>query len=101
ASVDRSPPLCRAAAELDDDARRRFFYAFVALANKVAVADRLPLGDADSLPRAIDKAARVASAGLEVLAERHGLPLAEVLRRAPLVRLFRIGARLDPARTAP
>src|SRR5690606_41865899 len=29
-SVDRSLPLFRAAAELDDDARRRFFYAFVA-----------------------------------------------------------------------
>lgn len=87
--------LFRAAAELDDDARRRFFYAFLALANQVAVADRLPLGDAESIPAAIGKAARAASRGLDELAARHGVPPAEVLRRAPLARLFRVGVHLD------
>jgi hypothetical protein len=93
--------LFRAAAGLDPAARQPLFYGFVALANRVAVADRLPLGDAESLPRAIEKAARLASRGLDWLAERHGLPAAEVLRRAPLERLFRIGFRLDRGEAAP
>jgi hypothetical protein len=94
ATADPRLTLFQAAAQLDDRARRSFFYAFVALANQVAVADRLPLGDAESLPKAIDKAAVTASAGLDWLARRHGLAPVEVLRRAPLVRLFRIGHRL-------
>lgn len=94
AAADPRLSLFQAAAELDPVARRSFFYAFVGLANQVAVAERLPLGDAESLPRAIETAARTASAGLEWLAERHALPRSEVLRRAPLTRLFRIGHRL-------
>jgi hypothetical protein len=98
---DANLSLFRAAAELDDDARRRFFYAFLALANQVAVADKLPLGAAESIPRAIDKAARIASMGLDRLAELHARPAVDVLRRVPLVRLFRIGAHLDHAEPAP
>lgn len=93
--------LFRAAAELDDEARRSFFYAFLALANHVAVADKLPLGDAESIPHAIEKAAKVASAGLDHLAERHARPAVEVLRRVPLVRLFRVGVHLDRVEPAP
>jgi hypothetical protein len=100
-SADSTLSLLRAAAELDDDARRRFFYAFLALANQVAVADKLPLGDSESMPRSIQKAAQVASRGLDHLAERHACPPAEVLRRVPLVRLFRVGAHLDRAEAAP
>lgn len=95
ASADLQLSLFQAAAALEPVARRAFFYAFVALANQVAVADRLPLGDAESLPQAIEKAARTASRGLDWLAERHGLGPAETLRRAPLVRLFRIGHPLE------
>jgi hypothetical protein len=95
AAADPRLPLFQAAAELDAESRRAFFYAFVSLANQVAVADRLPLGDVESLPRAIEKAAALASRGLEWLAARHGVSPSEALRRAPLVRLFRIGARLD------
>jgi len=87
--------LFRAAAELDAEERRALFYAFVSLANQVAVADELPLGDAESLPKAIEKAAHVASRGLAWLAERHRVSPVEVLRRAPLLRLFRVGFRLD------
>jgi hypothetical protein len=87
--------LFRAAAELEPAARRPLFYAFVALANKVAVADRLALGDSESLPRAMEKAARLASLGLDRLAETHGATPSEVLRRAPLESLFRLGFRLD------
>jgi hypothetical protein len=95
ASADLELSLFRAAGELDPVARRAFFYAFVALANQVAVSDRLPLGDAESLPTAIEKAARTASRGLDWLAERHGLAHVETLRRAPLVRLSRVGSRID------
>jgi hypothetical protein len=100
AAPDASLSLFRAAGELGDEARRRFFYAFLALANQVAVADALPLGDAESIPKAIDKAARVASRGLDHLAERHGVAPLEVLGRTPLPRLFRIGFHLDRAEAA-
>jgi hypothetical protein len=86
----------RAAAQLDDAERHSFLYAFLALANQVAVAGRMPLGDADSIPGAIEKAATLASAGLEALAREHGVEPSEVLRRARLTGLFRIGASLDP-----
>jgi hypothetical protein len=86
--------LFRAAAELDPEARSTFLYALLSLANAVAVADRMPLGDAESTPRAIERAAELSSAGLEHLATAHGLDPTEVLRRAPLVRLFRVGANL-------
>lgn len=90
--------LFRAIASLDEDERRAIFFAFVGLANRVAVADRLPLGDAESTPRAIEKAAVLASAGLAELASAHGRGDVELLRRVSLERLFRIGANLDPER---
>jgi hypothetical protein len=86
--------IFRAAAELDPDDRSTFLYALLSLANSVAVADRMPLGDAESTPRAIERAAELASAGLEHLAIVHGFDPTEVLRRAPLARLFRVGVNL-------
>jgi hypothetical protein len=88
--------LFMAAAELGEDERRSFFYAFTALANEVAVADRLPLGDVETLPRALEKAAEVASDGLEYVAQENHMGAAEVLRRSSLERLFRVGASLAP-----
>ena len=88
--------IFRAIAQQDEPERRASFYALVALANRVAVADRLPLGDAESTPTAIAKAARLATAGLAHLAAEHGLGDREVLRRASLEHLFRVGANLDP-----
>jgi hypothetical protein len=88
--------IFRAIAELDEVERRTIFYAFIALANRIAVADRLPLGDAESTPTAIAKAARLASAGLAYLADEHGLRDAELLRRVSVEHLFRVGANLDP-----
>jgi hypothetical protein len=86
--------LFRAAAELEADERRAFFYSFVAIANKVAVADALDLGDSETLQGAIDKAASRASRGLEHLALENGLQLPDVLRRVTLERLFRVGTSL-------
>lgn len=89
-------PIFRAIARLGPDERRAAFYAFVAVANQVAVADRMPLSDAESTPRAIEKAARVISLGLEHLARCNQLELEECVRRVTMERLFRVGANLDP-----
>jgi hypothetical protein len=95
AGVDERLSLFRAFEKLSDEERRPAFYAFVSLANKVAVADRLALGDAESIPSAIEKAARVASRGLDFVATENGLDPTEVIRRVSLERLFRVGASLD------
>lgn len=94
ASVGQAHPVFQAAAELDDQERRGFFYSFVATANRVAVADRMPLGDPDTLTEAIEAAAVVVSQGLEHVAGRNALSLTETLRRVSLERLFRVGASL-------
>lgn len=98
---DQDHALFRAAAQLDDDGRRRFFYGFIALANKVAVADRMPLGEIDTLPEAIEKAAAITTAGLEHVGRETNTPLPEVIGRATLEYLFRVGASLDPDRARP
>ncbi len=88
--------LFRVVAELPDEERSAAFYALIAIANKVAVADRMALGDAEMTPKAIEKAARWVSRGLEHVAAENGVDAAEVLRRASMERLFRVGASLDP-----
>jgi len=93
--------LFEAIAELEVEERQAIFYAFVALANRVAVADGLPLGDAESMPRAIEKAACLADEGLRFVAEENAVSRVEALRRVPLDRLFRVGANLDPEAARP
>jgi hypothetical protein len=88
----------QAIARLDDGERQAAFYAFVAVANKIAVADALPLSDATSTPRAIAKAAEWISEGLAHVAKQNDLDDTEVLRRVSLERLFSVGANLDPER---
>jgi len=87
--------LFRATRELGPEERSAIFYALIALSNRVAVADRMELGDPESLPIAIDKATRFASDGLEYLAGEHGIALEDALRHVPLERLFRVGTNLD------
>ena len=87
--------LFRATRELGAGERSALFYALIALANRVAVADRMELGDPESLPGAIDKATRFASDGLEHIAGAHGLSLEDTLRRVSIERLFRVGTNLD------
>jgi hypothetical protein len=94
-SRDQELALFRALAQLSPDERRPHAFAFMALANRVAMADELPLGDAESMPIALEKAARVASRGLEHIAAANAVPLPEVLRRATLERLFRVGHQLE------
>lgn len=88
--------LFRAIRGLGAEERSAVFYALIALSNRVAVADRLDLGDPESLPKAIDKATRFASDGLEHVARANARSLEETLRRAPIERLFRVGANLSP-----
>ncbi|MEE2674217.1 MAG: DUF6178 family protein [Myxococcota bacterium] len=101
ATTNQAHSVFRGAAELDEEERRGFFYAFVATANRVAVADRMPLGDADTLPEAIEAAAAVVSQGLDHLAMRNGLSLTDTLRRVSIERLFRIGANLGGRKPPP
>lgn len=93
--------IFQAFARLGEEERRAAFYAFVAVTNKLAVADAMPLSDAESTPRAIAKAAELISNGLGFVAEQNGLEDVEVLRRVSLERLFRVGANLDPERARP
>ena len=101
ASADNPYLVFRTLARLDESERRSALYAFISLANKVAVADRMPLSDAESTPIAIDKAADFASVGLAHISTELGLDAAEVLRRVPLQRLFSVGANLQPERARP
>ena len=87
--------IFRTIPELTDEERRTAFYAFIAIANKVAVADRMKLSDAEFTPRAIEKAAWLVSAGLEHIAEARGIAPVEVVRRVPMERLFRVGANMN------
>jgi hypothetical protein len=92
---DSELALFRALAALPEEERRPHLYEFLALANRVAMADELPLGDAETLPASLEKGARLASRGLEHLARENGLALPEVLRRVTIERLFRVGHQLE------
>jgi hypothetical protein len=93
--------LFRATRDLGGEERSTVFYALISLANRVAVADRMELGDSESLPKAIDKSTRYASDGLEFVAAESGMGLAETLRRVPIERLFRVGVNLDRENALP
>ncbi len=101
ASADHQYLLFRTLAQLDESERRSALYAFISLANKVAVADRMELSDAESTPIAIDKVADFSSVGLEFISTELGLDAADVLRRVSLQRLFSVGANLEPERAYP
>lgn len=100
--LDARHALFRAAAGLTPAERDTFLRRFLRLVNQVAVAEGLALGDPDAVPTALERAAATASAGLAHLAQASGLEPREVLRRATLLRLHRIGASLAAdARRAP
>jgi hypothetical protein len=92
---DDEPLILRALAELPESERRSGLLAFLALANRLAMADGLELGEHESLPKALEKAARLASLGLAHLVEIHGVGIVEVLRAAGVERLFRLGFQLS------
>jgi hypothetical protein len=96
-SPNAAHSLFRALAALGDEERRPHLFALLALANRVAVADHLPLGDVETIPQALEKAVALASRGLDHLAASHGLDPGAVLRRTSVERLFRVGFSLDRA----
>ena len=101
AAGDHPHSIFRAVAELDPDERAHFFYEFLSLANRVAVADRLDLSDHETLPDTMEKAARVASRGLDFVASESGVRQVDVLRRSGGARLFRVGVNLSPEGVRP
>lgn len=88
--------LLRALAALGEEQRRPLLLALLRLANRIAVARKLSLGDADSIPLALDEAIATVSRGLDHLTAVHGAAPREVLERASLERLFRVGFTLEP-----
>ena len=93
---DSEHALFRAMAELGEAERGPARSAFLTLANRVAMADELPLGEPETLDSVLEKAARVASRGLEYLAREHVLTGPDVLRRVSVEHLFRLGHSLEP-----
>lgn len=74
----------------------------LAVANSLAVADDLPLSEADSIPTALKKAVTGIESGLRALSKARNQAPHEVLDRSAPLDLFRVGATLDPAlRSAP
>ncbi len=101
AAADHRHPIFRAVVDLDTDERARFFYDFLSLANRIAVADRRDLGDSDTLPDTMEKAASITSLGLEFIASETGVAPVDVLRRSDVSRLFRVGVNLQPEGVRP
>jgi hypothetical protein len=101
AARDHAHLLFRAFAELDPSERQAALFSFIALANRIAVADRMQLSDAESTPQTLEKAAEFASAGLEFIASENGLEISDAVRRTSLERLFTVGANLNPERARP
>jgi hypothetical protein len=98
AQADQS--IFRAMAELPEEERRPQLYAFLALANRIAVAERMPLGEAETIPRAIERAAEVTSRGLDYLSRENAVEPPEVLCRVTFERLFRVGHNLAESEPA-
>ncbi len=86
----------RTLAELPPERAAEIFEAVLAVANALAVADKLPLADPDSVSASLRKALRGIERGLAEVARLRDRPLAEVLDGAPAKALFRVGAALDP-----
>ena len=62
--------------------------------DRIAVAEQMPLGDAETIPEAIERAAEVTSRGLDHLSRENATDPPEVLRRVTFERLFRVGHNL-------
>ena len=54
----------------------------------------MPLGDAETIPRAIESAAEVTSRGLDYLSRENATDPPKVLRRVTFEHLFRVGHNL-------
>jgi hypothetical protein len=89
-------PIARALAALPPHRVNQVMSAILAVANAVAVADRLLLAEPESIGRSLTKTRRGIERGLLELARSQNRPIDVVLDATPTLDLFRIGATLDP-----
>jgi hypothetical protein len=90
-------PLAHALAELPAHRVNEVMSAVLAVANSLAVADRLPLAEPESIERSLARAHRGIERGLVELSRSQNRPIDVVLDATPALDLFRIGATLEPA----
>ncbi len=93
-SAGEGATILRVLRAMAPEAREHLQHEFITLANQVALADALPLGEYETPRSAVEKAATLGSRGLEHLAAVHGLGFEEVLQRAGVLRLFQVGHNL-------
>jgi hypothetical protein len=86
--------LGRALAALPPHRIHSVMTAILAVANALAVADRLPLAEPDSIERSLAKARRGIELGLAELSRSQNRPADVVLDATPALDLFRMGATL-------
>jgi hypothetical protein len=77
--------------ESSPETRERFVIEMIYLANKVVMADYLPLNEIDELKRSIDKASSITSLGLASAMKMHGRSAREVLETTNAETLFSLG----------
>lgn len=80
--------------EADDHTKERVSTEMVYLANKIIMADFMPLKDPENIKLAVKKAKHLASLGLAFLSKRHGLPVVSILNKINAENLFRLGNSL-------
>jgi hypothetical protein len=88
--------LGQAISELPPERANEIQSQLFSLANAIAVADRLPLADAEALEHSVRKALEGVDRGLAALASAHFRSLGEIADTTPARDLFRIGATLHP-----
>jgi len=82
-------------AQLSPDRGNEVMSSMLALANSLAVADRLALMDDSTAERSLAKAVRGIERGLTEIARAQNRPLASILDAVSPLELFRIGVGLD------
>ncbi len=80
--------------EVDDYTKERVSTEMVYLANKIIMADFMPLDDPDNIKVAMEKAKHLASLGLSYLSRRHGMSAISILNKINAENLFRVGNSL-------
>ncbi|MBW2280166.1 MAG: hypothetical protein JRG76_16710 [Deltaproteobacteria bacterium] len=92
----RGTLIGRALAELPPDRAAEMLGYVLAVGNAVAIADRLPLADPETVEQSLRKAVRGVDRGLRALTTSRRQTPGQVLDRVAPFDLFRIGVGLDP-----
>ena len=89
-------PLGRALAALSPERMDEVMRDVLGVANSLAVADKLPLAERETVERCVARAVQGIDRGLEETARARDLPLSAVLHAVPAIDLFRIGLGFQP-----